>query len=210
MKTLRDDQLSKLVEASIFLSVEPVSLDDLLKGVLAPYTVKKNKLKAIIANLQNDYTDRGVNLCESASGYLFQTALEISEPLNSALEEKTAKYSKAALETLAIIAYKQPTTKGEIEEIRGVSVSHPIIRSFIERGWIRTVGHKEVPGRPSLYGTTKTFLDDFNLKSLSDLPELEEKTLEDLSQKSLQYDLSLKEDTKSDKNVDMQDNKEEI
>jgi segregation and condensation protein B len=113
-----------------------------------------------------------VNLVKLASGYRFQAAANLGQWLTNLLYEKPAKYSRALLETLAIIAYKQPITRGEIENVRGVSVSSNIVRTLVERNWIKVVGHKEVPGRPSLYGTTNEFLDYFSLTSLSQLPEL--------------------------------------
>jgi len=132
------------------------------------------EIQAAIDAIAADYQARPVELKQVASGYRFQVRQELSRWVQRLFEEKPPKYSRALLETLAIIAYKQPVTRGDIEDIRGVSVSSGIIQTLLEREWIRVVAHKEVPGRPGLYGTTKQFLDYFNIKSLSELPTLEQ------------------------------------
>jgi len=132
------------------------------------------EIQAAIDAIAADYQTRPVELKQVASGYRFQVRQELSRWVQRLFEEKPPKYSRALLETLAIIAYKQPVTRGDIEDIRGVSVSSGIIQTLLEREWIRVVAHKEVPGRPGLYGTTKQFLDYFNIKSLSELPTLEQ------------------------------------
>lgn len=132
------------------------------------------EIQSAIDAIAEDYQSRPIELKQVASGYRFQVRQELSHWVQRLFEEKPPKYSRALLETLAIIAYRQPVTRGDIEDIRGVSVSSGIIQTLLEREWIRVVAHKEVPGRPGLYGTTKQFLDYFNIKSLSELPTLEQ------------------------------------
>lgn len=137
-------------------------------------TPDRDQIRAAIAQLQQDYEGRGVELKEVASGYRIQSRQAYAEWVNRLFDERPPRYSRALLETLAIIAYRQPITRGEIEEIRGVSVSSNIVKTLQEREWIRVVGHRDVPGKPALLATTKEFLDYFNLKKLSDLPTLAE------------------------------------
>jgi len=132
------------------------------------------EIQAACEAIMEDYRFRPVELKQVASGYRFQVRQELSRWVSRLFEEKPPKYSRALLETLAIIAYRQPATRGDIEDIRGVSVSSNIIHTLLEREWIRVVAHKEVPGRPALYGTTKQFLDYFNIASLNELPTLQE------------------------------------
>lgn len=174
MNPINPVQLKQLVEAAIFSADKPVSIDTLKDKVLAEFKVSKKKLTDILNELEKDYMQRGVQLKKTASGYRFQAALHLAEWISPMWQEKPAKYSRALMETLALIAYKQPITRGEIENVRGVSVSSNIMRTLVDRQWIKVVGHKEVPGRPSLYGTTKEFLDYFNMSSLTQLPELME------------------------------------
>lgn len=172
MKPIDDIALTKLVEAAIFTADRPLTVALLKSSLLIDFKVTSARIKQAIGQLQQDYQDRGVQLVKVASGYRFQTHQAISTDLGHLYKEKTAKYSRAILETLALIAYKQPITRGEIEEVRGVAVSSYIMKTLTERDWIKVVGHKEVPGRPTLYATTKEFLDYFNLNSLTELPEL--------------------------------------
>jgi len=165
-------KLKQIIEAAIFTSETPLTLDKLKQTVLINVKVSNSLLNSILSDIKSDYSSRGVNLVKLASGYRFQAAANLGQWLTNLLYEKPAKYSRALLETLALIAYKQPITRGEIENVRGVSVSSNIVRTLVERNWIKVVGHKEVPGRPSLYGTTNEFLDYFSLTSLSQLPEL--------------------------------------
>lgn len=167
-------QLQQLVEAALFTSEQPLSIADLQTGVLADFNVSKKKLQLILAQLQQDYAGRGVQLMETASGFHFQSRPELSDYLARLWPERSPRYSRAVMETLALIAYRQPITRGEIEDIRGVSVSSQIMRTLVDRNWVKVVGHKEVPGRPGLYATTAEFLDYFGLKNLSQLPELTE------------------------------------
>lgn len=166
-------QLKQLVEAAIFVADSPVTVEQLQNSVLDGLVVSKNALNDVLAELTLDYQARGIQLIEVSSGFRFQSVDSLSPWLSKLWQEQAPRYSRAMLETLSLIAYRQPITRGEIEDVRGVSVSGHIIKSLSERGWIKVVGHKEVPGRPSLYATTKIFLDYFSLKSLSELPSAE-------------------------------------
>jgi len=142
----------------------------------------RDQIKAVLEDITADCEGRGFELKHTGSGYRFQVRQELSQWVNKLWDEKPKKYSRALLETLALIAYRQPITRGDIEEIRGVSVSSEIIKSLLEREWVRVVGHRDVPGRPALYATTKHFLDYFSLKSLEQLPDLNEiKDIEDIN-----------------------------
>lgn len=163
-------QLKQLVEAAIFVADQPISQEQLQQTVLEGLEVSKIMLKDTLKELQLDYQARGIQLVEVASGYRFQSMDSLSPWLGKLWRENAPRYSRAMLETLSLVAYRQPITRGEIEDVRGVSVSSQIMKTLGERGWIKVIGHKEVPGRPSLYATTKVFLDYFGLKSLSELP----------------------------------------
>ena len=171
---LNDVQLLQLLEAAIFAADKPLSRAELQATVLVDFAVSSRKLSQSLTQLQQDYSARGIQLVETASGFRFHTRPELSDALAQLWPERSPRYSRAVLETLALIAYRQPITRGEIEEIRGVSVSTQIIRTLTERTWIKVVGHKEVPGRPALYATTATFLDYFGLTHLTELPPLAE------------------------------------
>ncbi|MFC3120199.1 SMC-Scp complex subunit ScpB [Agaribacter flavus] len=170
MSKISDLQLKQLLEAAIFVADEPLSTDKLRATVLSELTVSTRQLNKALKELELDYAPRGIQLVKVASGYRFQSNAGLSQLLSRLWQETVPKYSRAMLETLSLIAYRQPITRGEIEEIRGVAVSSNIIKSLSEREWIKIVGHKEVPGRPALYATTNTFLDYFALSSLSELP----------------------------------------
>ncbi len=168
-------QLKNIVEAALMVSEKPVSVSQLL--VLFEQETdrpEKADIKAAIEQIMKDYSDRGIALKEVSSGYCVQVNGEYSDWVNHLFDDRSPRYSKALLETLAIIAYRQPVTRAEIEEIRGVSVSSNIIRTLQERSWIRVVGQRDVPGRPELLATSKEFLDYFNLKKLTELPPLSE------------------------------------
>ena len=173
-RKINDVQLLQLLEAAIFAADKPLSRTELQATVLDEFAVSSRKLTQILQQLQQDYSARGIQLLETASGYRFHTRPEFSEALAKLWPERSPRYSRAVLETLVLIAYRQPITRGEIEEIRGVSVGTQIIRTLTERGWVKVVGYKEVPGRPGLYATTAAFLDYFGLKSLTQLPPLPE------------------------------------
>ncbi|GAB3033333.1 SMC-Scp complex subunit ScpB [Bowmanella dokdonensis] len=186
MAKISDEQLKQLVEAAIFVADEPLSPEKLQETVLLDLKVSQKRLKAVIDELQLDYRPRGVQLVKVASGYRFQSMDSLAPWLSKLWQEQAPRYSRALMETLALIAYRQPITRGEIEDVRGVSVSSNIIKTLTERGWIKVVGHKEVPGRPALYATTKGFLDYFSLEGLEDLPSVEA-----LSQLEEQQDIAL-------------------
>jgi segregation and condensation protein B len=149
----------------------------------------RDMIKQAIARIQDECANRSIELKEVGSGYRFQVKQDYAQWSAKLWEERPARYSRATLETLALIAYRQPITRGEIEEVRGVSVSSQIIKSLMERDWIKVVGHRDVPGKPALYATTKEFLDYFNLKSLEELPSLAE--LRDIDTINAELELSM-------------------
>jgi segregation and condensation protein B len=177
-------QLKLILEAALMAAEGPVTLERLAglfldEGEDGP---SRDDVKLALAELANDCEERAIELVEVASGYRFQTRVDLAPWVNRLWEERRPRYSRALLETLAIVAYRQPITRGEIEDIRGVAVSSGIMRTLLERDWLKVVGHRDVPGRPAVYATTKQFLDYFNLKSLSDLPTLAElKDLDDIN-----------------------------
>lgn len=172
---MNQEMIKNIIEAALMVSEKPLDMARILSlfGRDAE-DIDRDLVRKAIEQLQQDYTDRGIELSEVASGYRIQVRSEYAEWINRLFDEKPPRYSRALLETLAIIAYRQPLTRAEIEDIRGVSVSSTIIKTLQEREWIRVVGHKDVPGKPELLATTKEFLDYFNLKKLSDLPTLSE------------------------------------
>ena len=168
-----------VIEAMIFASEEPLTLSRISSMLMDQCDMKLSELKDIVENLKADYSERGVELIETASGFSFKTREEYTENLRGLWDGRRPKYTRAFLETMAIIAYRQPVTRGDIEEIRGVAASSALVRQLLDRDWIRAVGRKEVPGRPTLYGTTNAFLDYFGLRSLNELPVLEEEAKND-------------------------------
>lgn len=176
MSKINDTQLKQLIEAAIFVSEKALSTDKMRATILSELDVSTRQLNKVLKELELDYAPRGIKLMKVASGYRFQSDTGLGQLLSKLWQETVPKYSRAMLETLALIAYKQPITRGEIEDIRGVAVSSNIIRSLSERQWIKVVGHKEVPGKPALFATTNIFLDYFALTSLSDLPSADEFT----------------------------------
>ena len=193
-------ELKGIIEASLFAANEPLSIAEMQGLFLLEDRPDKHALREAIKQLQENYSNQSIELVETASGYRFQVKSEYSPWVARLWEEKPVKYSRALLETLAIIAYQQPTTRGEVEEIRGVAVSTNIIRTLQERSWVRVIGHKEVPGRPALYATTKEFLDYFNLQTLSDLPPLASLLDIDLLPSS-DVQLNLGDDTPTDRDT---------
>jgi segregation and condensation protein B len=167
-------ELAPVLEALLLASDKPLSVERLGQVFDEHDGVDNKRIKKALRELQKSYDGRGYQLVEVASGFRFQVQQGYALWVARLWQEKPQKYSKALLETLSIIAYQQPITRGEIESIRGVGVSSSIVHTMIDRSWIRSVGHKEVPGRPELFATTKEFLDHFNLKQLSDLPALDE------------------------------------
>jgi segregation and condensation protein B len=166
------DHVKNVVEAAIFAANEPLGIERLLALFEDSERPEKETLSAVLQQLADEYAPRPIELKEVANGYRFQVKTEVAPWVSRLWDEKPHKYSRALLETLALIAYRQPITRGEIEEIRGVAVSTQIVKTLQEREWIRVVGHRDVPGRPSLYATTKNFLDYFGLKNLDELPPL--------------------------------------
>ncbi len=173
MDAFNDFSAMKMVlETALLTSQEPLTASDLKK--LFDEDVSADAIRIVLKELQTDWQNRGIELAHVASGWRFQARAEFQKYLDRLNPEKPPRYSRAVMETLAIIAYKQPVTRGDIEEIRGVNVSSQILKALEARGWIDVVGQKEVPGRPELFATTKNFLDDLNLRSLEELPALEE------------------------------------
>ncbi len=166
-------ELKDIIEAALFVAQKPLSVAELLALFPEEEQPEAGQVRTALAELAQAFEQRPIELKEVASGFRLQARAGLSPWISRLFEERPGRYSKAFLETLAIIAYRQPVTRGEIEEIRGVAVSSQIIRSLLEREWVQVVGHKEVPGRPGLYATTRQFLDYFNLKSLSELPPLQ-------------------------------------
>ncbi len=181
------EHLEQILEAALLAAGRALGLDELAALFDELERPDKRTLRAALENLAGRYEGRGIEVVEVASGWRIQVRRECSPWVSRLWEEKPGRYSRALMETLALIAYRQPITRGEIEEIRGVSVSTNIIRTLQEREWIRVVGHRDVPGKPALYGTTRTFLDYFGLKSLDELPPLAE--IRDLDEGDPRLDL---------------------
>lgn len=190
---MNEKQLVKIIEAVLFAADAPMSLNQLLSLFDKNSGVDKEALIKAIESIQQDCHNRSIELREVANGYRYQVKQDYAEWVSKLWEDKPAKYSRATLETLALIAYRQPITRAEIEEVRGVSVSSQIIKSMTERNWIKVVGHRDVPGKPALFATTKEFLDYFNLKSLQDLPSLAE--LRDIDAINAELNLGLMDET---------------
>ena len=175
-KPLDAVQLKRIIEAALMAAAEPLSVNRMAAlfrpGELDPQEGRK-QIRDILAGLAEEAEGRGYELKQVASGYRFQVRQGLSPWVSRLWEEKPPRYSRALLETLALIVYRQPVTRADIESVRGVAVSQNILRTLMERGWIRVVGQRETPGRPNLYGATKGFLDYFNLQSFDDLPPLE-------------------------------------
>ncbi len=169
-----DTELKKIIEALLFASDSPMTLQQLQAVFPELETPSKQAIQAVIDKITIDYQASAIELHQVASGWRFQVKTEQASWVARLFTQKPPKYSRALLETIAIIAYQQPVTRGDIEEIRGVSVSTYMIETLLDREWVKVAGHKEVPGRPALYVTTKEFLDYFNLASLDDMPALQE------------------------------------
>lgn len=168
------DRLKQIIEGALLAAGRPLGIDQILALFLDEEQPSRDEIRSAIESLQADCATRGVELVEVSSGYRFQVKSDLARWVANLWEERPARYSRAVLETLALIAYRQPITRGEIEDVRGVAVSSNIVKSLLEREWVRVIGYRDVPGKPALYGTTRQFLDYFNLKSLSDLPPLAE------------------------------------
>lgn len=179
--------IKSILEAAMLAAGRTLSVDDMHKLFKWGHRPDKKLLREALSVLVEDYADRAIEVKEVASGFRIQVRPEFAEYMDGLNEERSPRYSRALLETLALIAYRQPITRGEIEEIRGVAVSSNIVRTLQEREWIRGLGHRDVPGKPEMFGTTRQFLDYFNLKKLDDLPALSELT--DIEGLKIQLDL---------------------
>ncbi len=177
---METDRIKYILEAALLASERPLSFDTLMALFEEGERPDRDAVRAALNGLMEDYADRGIELTEVASGFRIQVRPDYQRWVSRLWEERAPRYSRALLETLALIAYRQPITRGEIEAVRGVSVSTNIIRTLRELDWIHVVGHRDVPGKPALYATAKKFLDYFNLKSLDSLPSLAE--LRDIEQ----------------------------
>ncbi|UCC56464.1 MAG: SMC-Scp complex subunit ScpB [Gammaproteobacteria bacterium] len=208
------DKLKQIAEAVLLAAGRPLTLDQLLAMFPEAERPERADMRKALSALEADFESRGIQLVQVASGYRVQVREEMQPWVSRLWEEKPSRYSRALLETLALIAYRQPITRGEIEEVRGVSVSTSIMRTLLEREWVRAVGHRDVPGHPAMYGTTRQFLDYFNLKSLDELPTLAE--LRDLSTigAELELDLSdipgLQAESANDDGEDTADTRDEV
>jgi segregation and condensation protein B len=165
-------EVKRVLEAALLTAQEPLSVADLRR--LFEDQLSADTIRKVLDEVRGDWTGRGVELVQVASGWRFQSRAEYQVYLDRLNPQRPPKYSRAVLETLAIIAYRQPATRGDIEDIRGVTVSSGVLKALETRGWIEVVGHREVPGRPALYATTRSFLDDLALRSLEELPSLED------------------------------------
>jgi segregation and condensation protein B len=178
---MNEQYVRNVIEAALLAAGRPLAADELVALFDERDGSNADEVHTAVAALQADYETRGIELVQVASGYRIQIRSAVAQPVSRLWQERPTKYSRALLETLALVAYRQPITRGEIEQIRGVTVNPNIIKTLLERGWIRVIGHRDVPGRPELLGTTREFLDYFGLQKLDDLPTLAQlKELENL------------------------------
>jgi segregation and condensation protein B len=187
MMTQDTQPLKNIVEAALLAAGRPMSLDELLALFTDAERPERTEVRAALETLRAEYADRGIELNEVASGFRIQIKQTLSTWVSRLWEERPARYSRALLETLALIAYRQPITRGEIEEVRGVTVSTHIMKTLQDRNWIRMVGHRDVPGHPAMFATTREFLDYFSLRSLDELPTLA--ALKDIDSLNVELDL---------------------
>jgi segregation and condensation protein B len=183
------DKSKQIIEAALLAAGRPLLIDQMLELFEEGERPERKALRELLAEIGRDYEGRGIELREVGSGFRIQVRAEYTPWVSRLWAERPSRYSRALMETLALVAYRQPITRGEIEDVRGVAVSTNIIRSLTERDWVRVVGHRDVPGRPALYGTTRNFLDYFSLKNLNELPTLSE--IRDLD--SINHELELRE-----------------
>ena len=183
-----DDHKKRIIETALLCAQEPIAAMDLTR--LFTDDTRPADIEAVLTSIQEDWQDKGMELLHIATGWRFQSRLSMREYLDRLTPEKPPRYSRAVMETLAIIAYRQPVTRGDIEEIRGVVVSSNVMKQLEDRGWVEVIGHKETIGRPGLYATTKQFLDDLSLPNLQSLPLLEDAapTFESLGQGVIEFD----------------------
>ena len=197
--SVHNDKLKNVIEAILLASYEPLSVDKLFRIITSKVKTNKTDILSAINDLEKDYEDKDIEIAKVASGYRIQARGKIGDYLNIMFADRTPRYSRALLETLSIIAYRQPVTRGDIETIRGVSVSTSIMRTLTERNWIRIIGYRDVPGKPAMFATTPEFLDYFSLQRLDELPELpEQKEPMDLN---LEFDDDSLEDQDLSSNV---------
>lgn len=189
-------EIKYFVESALLAAGRPLSVDQLQKLFDGRAEPEKSEIREAIQGLVDEYEGRGITVAEVASGFRIQVKASMADRLQKLWEERPPRYSRALFETLALVAYRQPVTRGEIEEIRGVSVSSNIVRTLIERDWVRVIGHRDVPGHPELFGTTRAFLDYFGLKKLDDLPPLAD--LSDWESLRIQLNLPEVEDDQAD------------
>jgi segregation and condensation protein B len=189
---MESQELKNIVEAALLANGGPLTVDQLCALFGDAHTPERAEIRETLKALEAEYEGRGIELKQVASGFRIQVRNEMSHWLTKLWEERPPRYSRALMETLAIIAYRQPVTRGDVEDIRGVSVTTNIIRTLLERNWIKVVGHRDVPGKPAMFGTTREFLDYFNLKKLDDLPPLAE--LAELEPVGVQLELDQADD----------------
>lgn len=190
-----ETSIKYILEAALLASTEPLSIEQMMLLFDESSRPERKDIRAALDELESDYEDRGIMLAEVASGYRVQVRASMSAMLQPLWEERPPRYSRALFETLALIAYRQPITRGEIEDVRGVTVSPNIIRTLLDREWIRVLGHRDVPGKPEMFGTTKGFLDYFGLKRLDDLPPLAE--LQDIEGLNAQLEFATGEESEA-------------
>ncbi len=184
------EKLQCILEAALMVAGRPLTVQNMQKLFDESLNIENHQIRTAIQAIRDKYQDgSGIELREVASGYQFQAKVELSPWVSKLWEERPPRYSRAFLETLSLIAYRQPITRAEVEEIRGVTASSHIIKALIEREWIKVLGFRDVPGKPAMYGTTKAFLDHFNLKSLEELPTLQE--LKDLESQEAKLQVQL-------------------
>ena len=172
---MNGEKLKNIIEAILLASYEPLSADKLHRIITSKVNTSKSDILSAIDDLKTDYENKEIEITKVASGFRIQAKSEIGDYLNIMFAERTPRYSRALLETLSIIAYRQPVTRGDIEAIRGVSVSTSIMRTLTERNWVRIIGYRDIPGKPAMFATTPEFLDYFSLQRLDQLPDLPEK-----------------------------------
>ena len=203
---MKNSKLKKIIESLIFSSSSPISIKE-LRNFFSDEKISLKLLEELISELQIQYLNSGVNLKKVSTGYRFQVSEECNEWVTNFYPEKPQKYSRALMETLALIIYKQPITRTEIEAVRGVSVSSNIIKTLIEREWIKILGYKDVPGKPAIFGSTKEFLDSHNLTTLNQLPKLDD--IIELSEQEKQQLGLLDTNSNNEKDNDLIDPKAE-
>lgn len=200
---MNEQKLKNIIEGALLAAGQPLNMDALLGLFAEMECPERDSIRAALQSLTEDYKDRGVELKEVGSGFRLQVREELAPWIARLWVDRPSRYSRALLETLALVAYRQPITRGEIEDIRGVSVSSSIMKTLQERDWIKVVGHRDVPGKPAMYGSTRQFLDYFNLKSLDELPTLAELRDIDSINAELEFDLPPTTEVDADAEADI-------